>query len=61
MNRTRIHPASFGLRGGLSEDLQATGKLLASSFEWFGEFGDFCVHVFRAIFTAPFEGRELIR
>jgi phospholipid/cholesterol/gamma-HCH transport system permease protein len=46
---------------GLREDVQAAGKLLASFFEWFGEFGAFCARLFRAIFMAPFEGRELIR
>ena len=34
---------------------------LETFFEWFGEFGRFCVRVARASFGAPWEGRELVR
>lgn len=34
---------------------------LETFFEWFGEFGQFCVRVARASFGAPWEGRELVQ
>ncbi len=43
------------------ENLRAAGALFSSFFEWFGEFGIFCGRVARAIFSRPFEGRELLR
>src|SRR5258708_32201533 len=43
------------------ENLRAAGALFTSFFEWFGEFGVFCGRVARAIFSRPFEGRELLR
>lgn len=30
-------------------------------FEWFGDLGIFCAHLFRACLSVPIEGRELIR
>jgi phospholipid/cholesterol/gamma-HCH transport system permease protein len=36
-------------------------NLFVSFFEWFGELGQFCGRVMRAMFGAPWEGRELIR
>jgi len=36
-------------------------KLLRSSFEWFGEFGIFCVRLTKAALTPPYEWREFIR
>jgi phospholipid/cholesterol/gamma-HCH transport system permease protein len=65
-HRTREWPrlglAIFGRSGAVFiQDFDTAGKLLATFFEWFGEFGTFCTRVFRAILTAPFEGRELIR
>ena len=37
------------------------GALLISFFEWFGELGLFGKRLARAVFSSPFEGRELIR
>jgi len=40
---------------------QAVKSLLVSFFEWFGELGAFCAHVFRAAISPPFEFREVLR
>jgi phospholipid/cholesterol/gamma-HCH transport system permease protein len=65
MNRISDYLAIFGpnplKEDGLTEDAQPAGKLLGSFFEWFGGFAMFGARLSRAIFTAPFEGRELIR
>ena len=42
-------------------DAIAAKNWLETFFEWFGEFGQFCVRVARASFGAPWEGRELVR
>jgi len=49
------------LNGGLRGQLTATGNVVASFFEWFGELGVFCWRLVRATLTPPYEGRELIR
>jgi len=47
---------------GVVNSLAGTAKLrFASFFEWFGELGVFCGRVARAIFAAPWEGREFVR
>jgi phospholipid/cholesterol/gamma-HCH transport system permease protein len=43
------------------DDLQALKSLVVSLFEWFGELAIFSGRVARALFTSPFEGRELLR
>ena len=43
------------------ESLRTVGTAVNSFFEWFGELGLFCGRVFRAVFSRPFEGRELLR
>src|SRR6516162_1098737 len=35
-------------------------NLVASSFEWFGEFGLFCARLFRAAITPPYQVAELL-
>jgi phospholipid/cholesterol/gamma-HCH transport system permease protein len=35
--------------------------LLLRFFEWFGELGIFCGHLFRSAVTPPYEGKELLR
>jgi phospholipid/cholesterol/gamma-HCH transport system permease protein len=39
----------------------STAAIFVSTFEWFGEIGIFCGRLARAVFSRPFEGRELIR
>jgi phospholipid/cholesterol/gamma-HCH transport system permease protein len=48
--------------GGWGEYLGLTVRgLLLSFFEWIGDLGYFSVRVTRAVFTPPFEARELLR
>jgi len=35
--------------------------LLLSTLEWFGELGEFCARLVKAMVTPPYEGRELLR
>lgn len=44
-----------------AESLRTVGSAVTSFFEWFGELGQFCGRLIRAIFSRPFEGRELLR
>jgi phospholipid/cholesterol/gamma-HCH transport system permease protein len=39
----------------------ASGGILVSGLEWFGELGMFCGRLFRAALAPPYEGRELLR
>jgi phospholipid/cholesterol/gamma-HCH transport system permease protein len=39
----------------------ASGGMLVSGLEWFGELGMFCGRLFRAALVPPYEGRELLR
>jgi phospholipid/cholesterol/gamma-HCH transport system permease protein len=43
------------------QGLRTVGSAARSFFEWFGELGLFCGRLVRAIFSRPFEGRELLR
>jgi phospholipid/cholesterol/gamma-HCH transport system permease protein len=53
--------------GSMNPPVGAKGKpgafedLIVSFFEWFGELGLFCSRVFHAIFSRPFELREILR
>ena len=44
-----------------AQNLRNVGSAVNSFFEWFGELGLFCWRLVRAIFSRPFEGRELLR
>src|SRR5208283_3080572 len=54
-----VLPSEAERRG--SAGLQAVQSSLTSLLEWFGEFGVFFKRVLKAIFSAPFEGREFLR
>src|SRR5579864_2902179 len=45
----------------IAKPLNGLLKSAATFFEWFGELGMFCARLARAVFTRPFEFRELIR
>jgi phospholipid/cholesterol/gamma-HCH transport system permease protein len=50
--------------GSLNTTVRASEHLWApitSFFEWFGEVGFFCGRVFQAVFSRPFEFREILR
>lgn len=46
----------------MPEDLAGTAeRFVVNFFEWFGGLGLFCARTVRAVFSAPWEGRELVR
>ena len=53
--------SSVLLGAGSSTPPRANGGILVSVIEWFGELGIFSKQLVQAIFSGPFEGRELIR
>ena len=45
----------------LGDQGKVVKSILIEGFEWFGELGIFCLRVFRAALSPPYEIRELVR